>query len=365
MIAHADHWRATGDRAFLDQSFEAILKAWRFTAGTDTDGNGLVENTSFGHGWVEGGDLYPPHEEIYQQGVWIEACRALAELAEVRGDRALAEEARARAERTRAAVEKTYWLEGRGFYAFATLRPRDEVEADRGPERARRQARLEVLARGGLADEDTVMPAVPMWWGELDDARAQSQLDHLGASALATDWGTRLLSEASELYDPLSYHHGSVWPLFTGWTAMAAYRYGRPQVGYQALAGQRRSPLADRAGLRDRAALGGLPRRLRPLLAPPGLVRGDGRDAARARPAGSRASRTAAARCASLPSSPPTGSTSRSARFPRRRAGRPDAGPDRRPGHDRPASGGRRTPGRGARSSRPPIRSTRASKRSR
>jgi hypothetical protein len=36
---------------------------------------------------------------------------------------------------------------GRGFYAFATLRPRDTVEADRGPERARRQARLEALAR--------------------------------------------------------------------------------------------------------------------------------------------------------------------------------------------------------------------------
>jgi hypothetical protein len=37
------------------------------------------------------------------------------------------------------------------------------------------------------------------------------------------------------LYDPLSYHYGSVWPLFTGWSAMAAYGYGRPQVGYQAL----------------------------------------------------------------------------------------------------------------------------------
>ena len=248
VIAHADHWRATGDRSFLDESFEAILEAWRFTARTDTDGNGLVENTSFGHGWVEGGDLYPPHEEIYQQGVWIEACRALAELAEVRGDRALAEEARSRAAQTRAALEKTYWLEGRGFYAFATLRPRDTVEAERGPERARRQARLEALAKGGLADEDTVMPAVPMWWGELDDARAQSQLDHLGASALASDWGTRLLSQASELYDPLSYHHGSVWPLFTGWTAMAAYRYGRPLVGYQALMAN--------ADLRSRTALG-------------------------------------------------------------------------------------------------------------
>ena len=37
------------------------------------------------------------------------------------------------------------------------------------------------------------------------------------------------------LYDPLSYHYGSVWPLFTGWASMGAYRYGRAHVGYQAL----------------------------------------------------------------------------------------------------------------------------------
>jgi glycogen debranching enzyme len=248
VIAHADHWRATGDRGFLDRSFESIARAWRFTAATDTDGNGLVENTKFGHGWVEGGDLYPAHEEIYQQGVWIEACRSLAELAEPLGEAGLAQEARDRAERTRNAVEKTYWLPDRGFYGFATALPREKPEADRGPERARRQARLEALAKGGLVDEDTVLPAVPLWWNELDETRAQAQIDHLGSGRIATDWGARLLSDRSDLYDPLSYHHGSVWPLFTGWSAMAAYGYGRPHVGYQALMAN--------ALLRSRTALG-------------------------------------------------------------------------------------------------------------
>src|SRR5262249_4217219 len=63
----------------------------------------------------------------------------------------------------------------------------------------------------------------------------QLGLNRWGARRLATDWGHRLLSEESALYDPLSYHHGSVWPLFTGWVAMAGYRYGRPHVAYQAL----------------------------------------------------------------------------------------------------------------------------------
>jgi hypothetical protein len=84
-------------------------------------------------------------------------------------------------------------------------------------------------------DEDTVLPAVPLWWRVLDSDRAQSEVDHLGAATMATDWGARIISSSSELYDPLSYHYGSVWPLFTGWASMGAYRYGRPHVGYQAL----------------------------------------------------------------------------------------------------------------------------------
>ncbi|HSB61588.1 MAG TPA: amylo-alpha-1,6-glucosidase, partial [Vicinamibacteria bacterium] len=162
-VLHADLFAATGDRAFLDESWDSIVKAWRFTAATDTDGNGLVENTKFGHGWVEGGALYPPHEEIYQQGVWMEACRGLAALAEAKGEAGLAAEARAAAERTRAAVEGTYWLAGRGFYAFATQRPGDKPrEAEAGPRRASRQARLDELKDAKLVDEDTVLPAVPL-----------------------------------------------------------------------------------------------------------------------------------------------------------------------------------------------------------
>jgi glycogen debranching enzyme len=236
VIAHADLWRHTGDVDYLRRSWPSIVKAWRFTAATDTDGNGLVENTKFGHGWVEGGALYPPHEEIYMQGVWIEACRGMVELAEAMRDAELAAAARAWIERTRAAAEGTYWLADRGYYAYATKRPDEKRrEAEPGPQRPRRQARLDELASARLYDEDTVLPAVPLWWRTLDPERAQREIDRLGAGALATDWGQRLLSSESRLYDPLSYHYGSVWPLFTGWTSVAAYRHGRPHVGFQSL----------------------------------------------------------------------------------------------------------------------------------
>jgi glycogen debranching enzyme len=236
VIAHADYWRASGDREFLKQNWESILKAYRFTEATDTDANGLVENTKFGHGWVEGGALYPPHEEIYMQGLWVEASRAAAEMADVLGDAELAKRARAAAERTREVTERTYWLPARGFYAFATrLPPAKPPVAEPGPNRAVRQARLLELSRSRLVDEDTVLPAVLLWFGTLADGRAQKQIDRLGSGHMATDWGARIISDESRLYDPLSYHYGSVWPLFTGWASMAAYRYGRPHVGHQAL----------------------------------------------------------------------------------------------------------------------------------
>ena len=52
------------------------MKAYAFSAATDADGNGLIDNSGVGHGWVEGGALSPPHEEIYLQGLWIEASRS-------------------------------------------------------------------------------------------------------------------------------------------------------------------------------------------------------------------------------------------------------------------------------------------------
>ena len=51
----------------------------------------------------------------------------------------------------------------------------------------------------------------------------------------STDWGTRDVSEHDVVYDPISYHQGSVWPLFTGWASLAEYRTGRDLAGYQHL----------------------------------------------------------------------------------------------------------------------------------
>ena len=227
-----------GDREFLKTSWDSIVKAYRFSEATDTDRNGLIENTGAGHGWVEGGALYPPHEEVYLQGLWIEALREHRgacrrhERSGTRAD-ALAQRGSARATRSK---RRTGWR----IAASTPLRPplprKEPPVAEPGPDRARRQARLDAL-RDCPARSTRTPSSRPFRSGSRRSTLRErnSQIDHLGAGALATDWGSRILSERSELYDPLSYHYGSVWPLFTGWASMGAYRYGRPHVGFQAL----------------------------------------------------------------------------------------------------------------------------------
>jgi hypothetical protein len=51
----------------------------------------------------------------------------------------------------------------------------------------------------------------------------------------STDWGTRPVSDHTSFYDPISYHQGSVWPLFTGWASVAEYRTGHSLSGYDHL----------------------------------------------------------------------------------------------------------------------------------
>ena len=57
-------------------------------------------------------------------------------------------------------------------------------------------------------------------------------LDRWAAQEFSTDWGTRDLSPTVPFFDPISYHQGTVWPLYTGWVAVSEYRNGRSLSGY-------------------------------------------------------------------------------------------------------------------------------------
>jgi hypothetical protein len=109
-------------------------------------------------------------------------------------------------------------------------------------------------ADGSLDRTTTVYPALA-WWSEASLTgtgavqnigppppppgsnllEGASCLQQFATHTLNTDWGLRDVSNEEKIYDGMSYHQGSVWPLFTGWAALAEYRGNQPLAGYQML----------------------------------------------------------------------------------------------------------------------------------
>jgi glycogen debranching enzyme len=209
LTALLDYVRSSGDVGFLREHRDQIFKAWQFETTHDADGDGIYDNAQ-GTGWVESWPPGMPKQEIYLALFDEQASRAMAQLAEILGDAQTASAAGARAARIHATIEREYYQPETKTYAFSRN-------------------------QGGVLDRTpTIFPAVA-WWdteGALD--HPDESLRRWASHEFATDWGARDVSEASPLYDPISYHQGSVWPLFTGWVALAQYRSGHPLAGYQA-----------------------------------------------------------------------------------------------------------------------------------
>ena len=202
-IATGDYVRASGDEAFAREQAPQLWKALAFMRST-LDEDGFPKNLHVGHGWVEGGPLLPVRVEFYQAACYVEALRSLAGLARVLHDDQRARDLDAEFAQKRRALEERFWLPGAAgaspAYAFA------------------------IGINGRPVDQPSILATVPMWFDLLDRQHAQEMIGLLAHEQFATDWGTRIISSRSTLYDPSGYHFGSVWPLFTGWAAVGEYR---------------------------------------------------------------------------------------------------------------------------------------------
>jgi hypothetical protein len=96
----------------------------------------------------------------------------------------------------------------------------------------RRLRALSTKIRKTWDTSPTIYPAVAAWDGTFHLSRESEMLNRWASQEFSTDWGTRDLSPAVSFYDPISYHQGSVWPLFTGWVSLSEYRNGRSLAGY-------------------------------------------------------------------------------------------------------------------------------------
>jgi len=256
-----DYLRASGDTAFIQKHREAIEKAWAFetAASSDTDHDGIYDNSQ-GTGWVES---WPhgamPHQEVYlalldeQASVaYSELAQQIASLESAAGISAPARAAKDRAAKIAATIEQEYYDSAKGCYAFShnaegdpngvtdkstTVYPAiawwdyNPPAAESSPEGAGAFRPLNKSGEkiGALAPEKKpASPSSPL-------AHPDTCLAQWASPTIATDWGLRDVATTEPFYDGMSYHQGSVWPLFTGWGALAEYRANQPLAGEQML----------------------------------------------------------------------------------------------------------------------------------
>ncbi len=206
LMAVDDYLKISGDHAYIASIWPNLQRAWQFETTHDSD-DGIYNNTE-GSGWVESWVPSMPHQEIYLAALDQQAGTAYADLAQAAGHPEVVAQAKQRAEHVGSQIDREYYLPKAQDYAFSRN------------------------ADGTTDHTPTIFPAVAWWDGTFALPDSDAMVGRWASEHFSTDWGTRDLSDQVSFYDPISYHQGTVWPLFTGWVSLAEYRTGHPLAGY-------------------------------------------------------------------------------------------------------------------------------------
>jgi glycogen debranching enzyme len=211
-------WRWTGDDRLVRELLPHARRAleWIDRYG-DLDGDGLVEyaRTSekglVNQGWKDSSDGVPypdgrvpapPVALVEVQGYVYDAKVRAATLFEHVGDAAFAAQLRAQAEALRRQVMDRFWLEELGTFAIA-------LDGEKRP--------IPTVATN----------AGHLLWSRLaDDSAAARMAETLLAPDMFSGWGIRTLSARHGVFNPMSYHNGSVWPHDNALIVMGLSHYG-------------------------------------------------------------------------------------------------------------------------------------------
>ena len=212
------YFERTGNREVMAEIWPQILAALRWIDESgDQDGDGFVEydrETDSGltnQGWkdshdaifhADGSNAKGPIALCEVQGYVYAAKRSIAGIAETLGHADLATRLASEAERLRERFEQSFWCEDIGSYALA-------LDGDKRPCRVR-------ASNAGHA----------LFTGIADPERARRTATTLMAPESFSGWGIRTVASGEALYNPMSYHNGSVWPHDNAVIALGFARYG-------------------------------------------------------------------------------------------------------------------------------------------
>ncbi len=225
----SEYFQWTGDEAFvraLLPNADAALE-WLVDDG-DPDRDGfieyarLTEHGLLNQGWKDSTDgisfpdgtpCEPPIALVEVQGYAADAERRLAELHRSLGDKSraavLAERARARMRR----LDQSFWMPAAGTYGLALDGSKRVVPT--------------LASNAGHLLFSRVVP----------DARARKLAQAMLSPALWSGWGIRTLGTGQRVYNPLSYHNGTIWPHDNALIAHGLALYGYSDAACRVLSG--------------------------------------------------------------------------------------------------------------------------------
>ena len=209
IIAMADYMAKSGDVAFIQESWNSILKAFHFCQAADEDEDGLMENSAAGLAAMEVGGLLPKTKiDIYLASVWLKAIQSMEQMCRTLSEWELQKE--------------VYQLFERAFASF------QEIFVDLGKD----VLNFSQMTSGEKLSELTVWQSIPYYF---DLWRENGTLEMISRNEMSTDWGVRSLSKSSQYYDPINYNNGTVWPFTTGFASGAYYKQHRMLNGWENL----------------------------------------------------------------------------------------------------------------------------------
>ena len=203
------YMRRSGDVEFIRTQWEHILKALSFCKSTDTDGDGLIENTNVGHGWQECWELHGAHTEVYLAAIWTQALKECAYMAEQMGDTTLAGECKEAAARCMEHLDNGFWNEELAFYNHGLMQD------------------------GSWQEEKCVLGGTPVFFGLADKNKAVKTASNFSNRYFSTDWGVRMVGYDSPHFGLGGYRYGNIWPFHNGCAATAEYRAGLRYQGFR------------------------------------------------------------------------------------------------------------------------------------
>lgn len=165
------------------------------------------------HGWKDSPDSVlfrderkaepPPISICEVQGYTYDALLRTARLAErIWGDKRFAARLHGEAEALKDRFDRDFWMEKRGYYS------------------------LVLDGEGERVDSLTSNAGHLLWSGIVPDEKAFAVADRLMGGEFFSGWGVRTMAMGEEVYDPYSYHNGSVWPHDNALVVEGLRRYG-------------------------------------------------------------------------------------------------------------------------------------------